>query len=159
MLEGWEEYLFLSKEWIYALTRAIEEAKREDAEFGELTKGFTLTVKYVITGLPKELREMYGSDKVVVYIKLVEGVLKRLSIGPQAEETEADFTVESRYEVAKALFSGRLNLGSAFVGRKIEVSPLRKLYLNPKFAAKSVVTANAILKIAAKMPTRFPDSD
>ncbi len=150
-----EECLFLSKEWIYRATRLIEEAKRVDEDFRRKTRDFTLSVAYVVKDIPPILRDMYSSDEVYIYIELSEGRLKKLAINPR-EKVEPDFTVESQYEIARDIFSGKLSLGAAFVQRKIKVSPFMKLYANPAFTAKSLVTASAILKILSKIPTTYP---
>ncbi len=152
-----KEYLFLSREWIIEATRAIEEAKRVDEEFRELARGFTLTVAYIVKNLPRRLRELYGSDVITILIKLEEGVLKKLEISPGQVKHDADFRVESDYEVAKKLFSGELSAGSAFVKKKISVGPISKLYMNPAFTARSLVTASKMLKIMARVPTKYPD--
>lgn len=70
------QYGFLTKEWIYAATKAIEDAKKNNGEFTSLTRGFTLNIVYVVKDLPDELRKMYGSDEISVYIELIEGELK-----------------------------------------------------------------------------------
>ena len=150
-----EGCLFLSKEWIYRATRLIEEAKSVDEDFKRKTRDFTLSVAYVVKDIPQILREMYSSETIRIYIELSEGKLKRLVINPE-EELKPDFTVESKYEIARDIFSGKLSLGAAFVQRKIKVSPFMKLYANPSFTAKSLVTASAILKILSKIPTTYP---
>lgn len=98
---------------------------------------------------------MYGSDEISVYIELIEGELKKLVINTETKGWKADFKVESNYEIAKQIFCGKLSIGSAFVHRKVKISPIMKLYANPAFTAKSLVTANKILKILSKIPTRF----
>lgn len=148
-------YVFLSKDWIIAFTRAVEEAKRSDEKFNSLTRGFTLTLKYIVVNLPGKLEKFYNDNKVVIFMHIVEGILKKLVIGPEAENMSADFTVESDYDVAKSLFSGDLNPGTAFTEQKIKVSPLANLYRDPSFTARAIITANAMLKIASKIPTVF----
>lgn len=45
----------------------------------------------------------------------------------------------------------------AYIDHQIKVEPLKRVYARPKFTAKAIVTANAILKIARRVPTRFPE--
>lgn len=152
------EHFFLSKEWVYKIVEAIENAKATDEKFRSLTYDFSLSVAYVITDLSPKLKEQYGSEQVVIFIELVEGSLKECLVGESLPEGEgADFTIKSRYEVSKKIFLGELNPAVAFIKRQVKVEPFMKLYKDPAFTAKSIITANAILEVIRKVPTLFPE--
>jgi putative sterol carrier protein len=150
--------LFLSEEWVKRMGAAIEKAKATDAEVRSLASEFSLGVAYVITNLPERLREIYGRDRVAIYVELDEGVLKRFTAGQDVlKGKDPDFTVESRYETAKKIFLGEMNLASAFVRRAFKVKPFTKIYANPSFSARSLTTFNVLLKVMHTVETDFPE--
>ncbi len=154
------EYTFLTKEWIKKAVAAIEHAKATDENVMSQASEFSLSVAYTIEKLPQKLQELYGSEKVTVYVELDQGELKRFTIGAETpKEKKADFTVTSEYDVAKKNFQGELNPISTFMKRRIKVEPMKKLYLNPRFSAKSLSTINTLLKvIREEVPTCFLES-
>lgn len=151
-------FVFLSRDWVYEVVRAIENAKAEDESFRSLTYGFSLSIAYVIRDVPQKLRDRYGRDEVVIFVELVEGFLRKLIVGAEIPaEKSVDFTIRSSYDVAKRIFLGELKPATAFVKRQVKVEPFMRLYRDPAFTAKSIVTANAILKIIKEVPTVFPE--
>jgi putative sterol carrier protein len=149
--------IFLSQEWVRRVVAAIERAKLTDVNVRETVSEFTLSVAYVVTGLPDQLRQNYGGDKATIYVRLDHGTTKQFTIGDEAPAGEKpDFTVESDYEVARKIFQGELTAASAFVKRLVRVRPLTKLYANPAFTAKSLMTFNLLLKVMARVPTIYP---
>jgi putative sterol carrier protein len=152
------KHVFLSKNWVHNVVKAIEKAKAEDESFRSLTYGFSLTLAYVITDLPENLRSSYGSDKAAIFIELEDGFLKKLIIDKDVPtDKNIDFTVKSSYEIAKKMFLGELKPATAFIKRKVKIKPFMKLYRDPAFTAKSIITINAILKIIKDVPTIFPE--
>jgi putative sterol carrier protein len=86
-------------------------------------------------------------------------MVRKLWIGTSLPKEKIDFTVSSSYKIAKQIFLGELNPATAFINGQFKVEPLSKVYLRPRFSAKSVVTGNFMLKIARQVPTRFvPDN-
>ncbi len=121
---------------------------------------FSLSVAYTIEKLPQKLKELYDSEKVTMYIELDQGKLTRFVVETKPTvEKKPDFTVTSEYDVAKKNFQGELNPISTFMKRRIKVEPMKKLYLNPRFSAKSLSTINTLLKvIREEVPTCFLES-
>jgi putative sterol carrier protein len=153
-------HLFLSPEWVREEASVIQHARTTDKEWGERAREFSLDLVYMITGIPERLRKLYGgSDKIVVFVKLNEGTVKKLWTGTEVPNEEADFTVTSRYETAKKIFAGELNPATAFINREIKVEPMSRVYKDPKFTARSLVAGNQVLKIAKQLPTEFVPDD
>jgi len=151
-------FVFLSKDWIHEVVRAIEKAKEEDESFRSLTCDFSLSLAYVIRDIPQRLRDRYGRDEVVIFVELVEGFLRKLMVGVELPaERDVDFTIKSSYGVAKRIFLGELKPATAFIRRKVKVEPFMRLYRDPAFTAKSIVIINAIMKIIKDIPTAFPE--
>ncbi|MEM4298363.1 MAG: hypothetical protein QW815_08355 [Nitrososphaerota archaeon] len=149
--------LFLSNEWIRKAVGLIERAKANDESIRRLTSEFSLSVAYVIDRLPDELKGLYDSDRIIIYIKLDRGLIKEFDIGKELpKDQDADFIVESSYDVARKIFTNEVNVGTAFVRRYIRVRPFYKLYANPSFTAKSLITMNVLLQVMGKVPTIFP---
>ena len=146
---------FLAPEWVREVARVVQGARKTDAEFKKLATGFSLRLLYLITDIPQELREVYSDSQVVVSVQLDRGTVRKLRIGAEPSEEKSDFTVTSDYGVARKIFTGEMNAATSFINRQFKVEPLRRLYRNPRFAAKSIVTGNAILKIARQVPTTF----
>ncbi|MBI2862130.1 MAG: hypothetical protein HYX89_04850 [Chloroflexi bacterium] len=151
--------LFLSPKWVHEVTRVIQGARRKDKEFGKLASGFSLSLAYLITDVPEEVRELYGGDKVAVFLILDKGTIRKLSVGTELPGDNSDFTVTSNYQVAKKVFLGELNAATSFINKEIRVEPLSRIYRDPPFTAKSIVTGNKVLKIARAVPTVFPAED
>jgi putative sterol carrier protein len=151
-----EGYLFLSKDWIGKAVAAIERAKATDESVRKQASEFSLSIAYVIENIPEALKELYSSDRVIVYIELDKGELKRFKVDTGVKE-KTDFTVISDYEIAKKNFTGELNPVSTFIRRQIKIEPMRKVYADPSFSAKALTTVNTLLKIIKEVPTVFPE--
>lgn len=150
-------YTFLSQEWVRKLVAAIEQAKSTDENLRSLASEFSLSVVYVVKDLPDELKKHYNSDEVMIYVELDRGVTKQFTIGTEIPAGKnPDFTVESTYDIAKKIFKGELTVASAFVRRQVKVKPLLKMYADPAFTAKSLMTFNVLLKVMGAVPTVFP---
>ncbi len=152
-------YTFLSREWTHEVVKRIQGSRARDAQFHDLTSEFTLNLLYQITDFPPTIRGLYGDGvdgRLDIFVRLEKGSVKKLDIGIKAPEDKPDFTVSSRYTVARQIFTNELNAATSFVSRQIKIEPLAKVYLRPKFTAKAVVAANQILKIAREVPTLYP---
>lgn len=150
-------YVFLSPEWIYEVTRVVQAARRTDENFRKLASRFSLSLTYLVTDIPQGLQERYGGSQSVVFVQLEKGTVRKLWIGTEPPMETVDFTVTTNYDVAKQIFLGELNPATSFINRQLKVEPLAKVYKRPRFTAKSIVTGNAILKIARQVPTLFLD--
>jgi putative sterol carrier protein len=151
-------FIFLSKDWVHKIVQAIEKAKAEDKDFRSLTYDFSLSIAYIITELPESLSRRYGRDEIAIFIELEEGFLRKLIVDAEIPaDRSVDFTIKSSYDVAKKIFLGELKPATAFIKRKVKVKPFMKLYRDPAFTAKSIITINAILKIIKEVPTVFPE--
>ncbi|MBI2304680.1 MAG: hypothetical protein HYU86_08055 [Chloroflexi bacterium] len=151
-----EGYQFLSPEWVREVTKVVQGARSTDKDFGKLAQGFSLTLVYLITELPKALGELHNGQQLVVLVQLDKGMVKKLWLGPELPSDKYDFMISSWYSVAKRIFLGKINPATAFIDRKIVVEPLKRVYQRPRFTAKAIVTGNAMLKIARQVPTVFP---
>ncbi|MCL7387661.1 MAG: SCP2 sterol-binding domain-containing protein [Thaumarchaeota archaeon] len=148
--------IFLSQEWIHEVTKVVQAARIGDEEFKRMTSNFSLNLLYKISGLPAGLRQLYlGKDEICFFIKLEKGSVKKLQIGTNVPNEKIDFTVSSNYDVAKRIFTGELNLATAFFNQQFKVEPQSRLYRNPRFAARAIVVGNRIFKIARQVPTHF----
>lgn len=150
-------YVFLSPEWVHEVTRVVQAARRMDENFRKLASRFSLSLTYLVTDIPQGLRECYGGSQSVVFVQLERGTVRKLWIGTELPAEKPDFTVATNYDVAKQIFLGQLNPATSFINRQLKVEPLSRVYQRPRFAAKSIVTGNAILKIARQVPTLFAD--
>ncbi len=150
--------LFLAPEWVYEVTRVLQSAQLRDKQFGELASGFSLILAYQITDIPPQLKERYNGEPLVILVQLDKGKVRHLAIGTEPPQ-EFDFLLISTYEVAKKIFVGELNAATAFVNRQFKIEPLSRVYSNPRFTAKSIVTGNLLLKFARQVPTIFPDGE
>jgi len=149
------ECVFLTKEWVKRVVAAIEHAKLTDEEVRSLASDFSLSVAYIINDLPEKLGEQYG--RKVVYVELNHGTTTCFTVGTDIPAgKKPDYVVESSYGVAKSIFQGELNPGTAFVKRLVKVRPLMKLYTNPAFTAKSLVTFNLLLNVMRNISTVYP---
>jgi len=155
--KGSVEYLFLSLEWIKKAVAAIEHAKATDKNIMSQASEFSLSIAYTIEKLPQKLKELYDSEKVTVCIELDQGKLNHFTIETEMPRgKKPDFTVTSDYDIAKKNFQGELNPISTFMKRRVKIEPWKKLYLNPRFSAKSLSTINILLKvIREEVPTFF----
>ena len=148
--------IFLSQEWIHEVTKVVQAARITDEEFRRMTSNFTLNLLYKISGLPAGLRQLYsGKDEIYFFIKLEKGSVRKLQVGGEKPNEKIDFTVSSDYDVAKQIVTGELSLATAFFNRQFKVEPQRRLYRNPRFAARAIVVGNRIFKIAKQVPTHF----
>jgi len=147
--------IFLSQEWIHEVTKVVQAARITDEEFRRMTSNFTLNLLYKISGLPAGLRQLYGKDEIYFFIKLEKGSVRKLQVGAEMPNEKIDFTVSSDYDVAKQIVTGELSLATAFFNRQFKVEPQRRLYRNPRFAARAIVVGNRIFKIAKQVPTHF----
>lgn len=149
-----KEVLFLSPEWVHQAAAAAQTARQTDTEFAEMVSGFNLSLLYVITELPKELKNSHG-DRLPIFVRLEKGGVRQLQIGADVPKEKIDFTVTSRYSVAKQIYTGQINVGTAFVNRLLELEPMSKVYEDPKFTATSIVAGNRLIKIIGQIPTAF----
>lgn len=149
-------YIFLTPDWIREVLRLVQAARRRNESFRRLAREFSLNLAYVIEGLPTELRSYYGgSERAVIAVQLDKGSVRRFQIGSQPPAEDVDFTIFSDYSVAKRIFQGELTPGSSFINRQLRVEPMWKIYRRPKFAARSIVVGNLILKFARRARTVF----
>lgn len=150
--------VFLSEDWVKKIGAVIEKAKATDKEVMDLASEFSLDVAYKIEELPKRLSDLYGSERITIYVELDKGILKKFTAERDVpSEKDPDFTVESKYSIAKKIFLGEMNLASAFVRRAFKVKPFRKIYANPSFSAKSLTTFNVLLKVMSQVVTEYPE--
>lgn len=153
-----EGFLFLSREWVHEVTRVVQAARSTDKDFGKLAQGFSLTLVYVVTELPQSLRVLHGGPQLVVLVQLDTGSVRRLWLGTEVPRDRYDFIVSSNYSLAKQIFLGEANPATAFIDRQLRVEPLRRVYQRPRFTAKAIVTGNALLRIAKRVLTIFPQN-
>jgi putative sterol carrier protein len=154
-----EELFFLSPEWIHKVTAVIQGTRSKDENFRKLTSGYSLNLAYVLTDLPLKLRELYSNNnQAVLFVQLDKGRVKKLEIGTELPKEKTDFTITSTYNVVKQIFAGELNPASTFISGQLKVEPLSRVYSRPRFTAKSIVAANAMLKLARQVPTGFVQS-
>lgn len=149
-------YVFLSPEWVWEVTRTVQAARKSNEDFGKLTSDFSLSLAYKVTDIPQTVGNGQGSNQVVVFLRLDKGTVRKLRIEAELPKEKVDFTVASNYSVVKQIFQGELNPATSFINGQLKVEPLNKVYQRPRFAAKSIVTGNAILRIARQVPTLFP---
>ena len=150
-----KEFLFLSQEWIHEAARTAQAARQTDENFAELTSGFSLSLLYVITELPQELKTYYNSHHVAIFVQLEKGMVRELEVGIGIPEDKIDFTVTTRYGVAKQLYLAKTDPGTLFVNRELSVEPMSRVYEDPKFSANCIVIANRMLKLTRQVPTVF----
>jgi len=149
---------FLSEEWVRQVVATIEQAKLINKDLKTLASEFRLNIAYIINELPEALKKRYNSNKLVVYIELNHGVIRKFIVNSkEPKESSPDFTVESSYSIAKKIFLGEINPATAFIKRYIKVKPLMKLYTDPAFTAKSITAAIALRKAIENVPTEFPE--
>jgi putative sterol carrier protein len=149
-------YMFLSPEWIREAVRTIQSARARDEEFRKLTSDYSLSVAYIIKDIPSRLKEQYSNERIVLFIRLDEGVVRELKILNEPP-IGADFTITSTYSTVKQIFSGQLSLASAFMNRQVRVEPFDVIYRRPRFAAKSLIVGNMIIKLISQIPTEYPE--
>ncbi len=152
-----EPLLFLSQEWLYEVTKAVQSARSRDEEFRRITSEFSLSLLYVITDPPPSLRGLYSnSGRIFFFIRLERGSVRKLWIGIEEPKERIDFTVSSSYRIAKQIFNNELSLASAFISHQFKVEPLHRVYTRPGFTAKAIVAGNWVFKFARQVPTTFP---
>lgn len=152
-----EALLFLSPEWLHEVTRVVQGARSTDEKFRKLAEGFSVTLLYQVAELPLKLRVIHNGPKIAVLVQLARGTVRKLVIGNEPPEDKTDFTVSSNYSVVKNIFCGETNPAVAYIDHQIQVEPLSRVYKSPRFTAKAIVTANAILKIARKIQTSYSE--
>jgi len=150
-----KEVLFLSPEWVHQAAAAAQTARQTDREFAEMVSVFNLSLLYVITELPQELRNSENGDRLPIFVRLEKGGVRQLQIGADVPKEKIDFTVTSRYSVAKQIYTGQINVGTAFVNRMLDLEPMSKVYEDTKFTATSIVAGNRLIKIIRQIPTSF----
>ncbi len=151
-------YLFLSQEWIHEVARTIQTTRQTDEQFGKLAEGFSIGLMYVITEPPPILKERYKGSRLTFFVRLEKGVVRKLEIGTEPPLEKKDFTLTSTYEVAKQFYLGERNPANSYISGQLKIEPLSRVYRNPAFTAKAIVTGNMMLKIARQVPTEFtPD--
>jgi len=67
-------------------------------------------------------------------------------VGIGIPDDKVDFTITSKYDLAKRIFAGEVNAATAFIDREIKVDPMRKIYQRPRFTARAITSGNALLK-------------
>lgn len=147
--------LFLSPGWIHQVAQAVEAAKRNDQYFMNLVTDFSLSVLYLVPGLPRSLRHFYGGSEARIFVHLHKGTARRIELGgpPAGERVDVRVTVD--YDIARRLFLGELSPAASIINRLIKAEPASGFRRWPLVAAKSLVTANRILKTARTVPTVF----
>jgi len=146
-----EEYLFMTPEWMTKFVTIIE----ENPEIRSKTSEFNLSIIYIVENLPRELRELYGSDSVYIYAELDQGSISFTVEKEVVSEETVDFIVTADYEIAKKNFQGELDMLSTFIKRLIKIRPWHKISLNPVFTIKALVAVTAMLKAMRTVPTRY----
>jgi putative sterol carrier protein len=142
--------LFLSKEWVSKAIAEIEKAKKYNEEVRRKTSEFTVKIAYIVTDIPNILGELYDSKDIVIFIGLDEGRLTEFKVEgdiPSNMVEGVDYTIESDYETLKKIFMGKINVVSAYINKLVKIRPLHKLYINPRFTAKSLTTVSLLLNI------------
>ena len=156
MNEQPEGSLFLSPEWIRAVIRAAELARADDPYFQELVSEFTMTVQYVVEGLPSDLKRQYGGkDRMVAYVELERGSVQQIHFGRKPANKHVDLVVTSDYDTAERLFRRECSPAGALLNRGIRAKPVAGFQHWRKVTASSIVTASRLLRTARKVPTVF----
>lgn len=151
-----ENLLFLSPDWVHEVTRVVQSARSTDENFRKLAESFSVVLLYQVSDLPLKLAEIHCGSSLAILVQLDKGTVRKLLLGADPSCNKSDFTVSSNYSVVKNIFCGDINPAVAYIDHQIKVEPLRRVYARPRFTAKAIVTANAILKIARRIPTVFP---
>lgn len=154
-----ESYLFLSQEWVHEVARVVQSARSSDANFKKLTQGFSLSLLYLITDLPQRLRELHNGTQLAILVQVDKGTVRKLVVGIDIPDDKVDFTITSKYDLAKRIFAGEVNAATAFIDREIKVDPMRRVYQRPRFTARAITTGNLLLKIARRVPTLYPSDN
>lgn len=148
--------VFLSPEWIHRVAQAVESAKRADQYFMNLVTDFSLKVLYLVPGIPRTLRRWYGGGHAAqIFVQLHRGTARRIELGAVPDGEHVDVRVTVDYEIARRLFLGELSPAATIINRQIKAEPSGHFRRWPVVAAKSLVTANRILKTARCVPTVF----
>ena len=150
-----QEVLFLSQEWVHQAAATAQQARQTDKEFGQMVSGFNLSLLYIITELPQQLKNLYKTERLQVFVRLEKGGVRQLDVGADGLAEKADFTVTSKYNVARRIYQREINPGTAFVNQMLQVKPFEKVYDDPKFTANSIVAGNKLIKIISQIPTAF----
>jgi hypothetical protein len=151
------EYVFLSPEWVHEVTRTVQLARKDDRYFRNLASGFSLSWVYVVRNIPSGLRRHYGGDdQAVIFLRVDKGIVREVEIRRQLPEEKFQLVLTSDYWVAKRLFMGESSPFRSFMSGQLKVNPVNGFSgLWSKHAAKSVLIANTVLKVARQVPTIF----
>lgn len=149
------ERTFLSPEWIFEVARAVESAKEKSLYLQNLLADYSLGATYVIRGIPGGLRHSYDGGEAVLFVRVDKGSVRRIAVGAKAHKTRVDVVVTMDYETARKLFAGKTKPAATLLSGRIKAVPRSGFQHWPKLAAKSIVTANQVLKIARTVPTVF----
>ena len=153
---GSDEHVFLTPRWIEEVRRVVEAAKQADLHFRLLVNDFTMNVKYVIRDLPEGLRRVYGGkSEAAVYVRLHEGSVQQIRLGRKPARQEIHLVVTIDYHTAKQLFLGHSSPARVVISRRLKARPVNGFRHWHKVAARSIVTANRVLRTARKVPTAF----
>jgi len=150
-----ESYLFLSHEWVHEVTRIVQSARGCDSSFKKVTQSFSLSLLYLITELPQKLTALHNGSQIAILVQVDKGTVRKLVVGAVTPDEKVDFTIKSKYDLAKRIFTGEINAAVAFIDREIEVEPMHKIYQRPRFTAQAITSGNALLKVAQRIPTIY----
>lgn len=151
------DYVFLSPEWVHEVAREVKSARASDHFLGRLVGDLNLNLLYQVRQIPAKLQEHYGgSGQATIYIEVRKGVARRIEIGREAPVKPAHVIVTLDYTVAKQLYLGKSSPAASVFNKTIEAKPVNGYREWSKLAAKSIIAANRLLRIARKVPTRFP---
>ncbi len=153
-----DEYVFLSPEWIREVTRVVQSVREADPYFRNRLTDYSLNVVYVIRNFPGVLRNWYGGGgQGVIFVRLDQGIVHRIEIGRAPPTDEVDLIVTIEYGVAKQLLLGESGLAATLMNGQVKAEPANGFRRWPTLAAKSLVTASRMLKIARTVPSVFQD--
>jgi len=150
------EYVFLSPEWIHEVARAVQSAREGDLYFRNLVAGISLKLAYIIRGVPKPLSHCYGGDsQATVFVRIDKGAVGTLIVGRELPEEEAQVLVTTEYKTAKELFLGESSPVATVLSQRLKAEPVNGFRGWPSLAAKSLLTASNVLRVARKVSTVF----
>jgi len=149
-----KNFIFLSREWITSAVLEIEKAKANNEELRKRLSGVNFRLAFKIIDIPPKLRELHGSDQIIVYLKIDNGDLTDFLLTNKAPKN-VDFTITAKYAIAKEIFEGKVDPLTAFTNFMVRVRPFRRLFSNPLSSAKLLSIANDLLKLVKNVPTIF----
>jgi hypothetical protein len=149
-------YVFLSPEWVDEVTRVVQFARKNNQYFRNLAAGFSLSLAYLVHGIPRELGDRYrGGSQAAIFVQLDKGTVRRIQVGRDLPEEKVDILVASNYRVARKILQGKSSPSISFANRQLKVQRVARVFQRPAFTARSIVAANMIVKMARKVPTVF----